>query len=79
MMELGLHLIWPNPLQASEHQDRNHLRSVVISNTAELLTKNPLIVNEDLVNRQDNLNMIHHILKEMPTRGQNTLELPKIK
>lgn len=74
MMELGLYLIWPDPFRASEHRDRNHLQSVVISNAAELLTKNPLTVNEDLVNRQDNLNIIHHILKEMPT-----LELPKTK
>lgn len=78
MMELGLDLIWPNPLQASEHQDRNHLQSVVISHTGKLLTKNPLITNEDLINRQDNLHMVHHILKETPTLGQNTLELPKI-
>jgi len=55
MMELGVHLVWPNPLQASERQDRNHLPSAVISNAAELLTKNPLMVNKDLVNREDNL------------------------
>lgn len=79
MTELGLHLIWPNPLQASDHQGRNPLRCVVISNTAELFAKNLLTGNEDLVNGQDNLNKIHHILKEMPTLGQNTLELPKIK
>lgn len=75
-MELGLHLVWPNPLQASDRQDRNPLRCVVIS---ELFAKNLLTVNEDLVNRQDNLNKIHHILKEMPALGQSTLELPKIK
>lgn len=56
MTELGLYLIW-NPLQASEHQNRNHLWSAVISSTAEMLTKNPPIVNEDLVNRQDNMNI----------------------
>lgn len=59
MMELGHQLLRPNPLPASKHQDRNHLRSMVISNTAELLIKKTLIANEDLINRRDNLNRIH--------------------